>query len=486
MDYAFANVEVFENTSQVKIPKDPLQQIIGQQNAVNLASIVAKQRRNLLLVGPPGTGKSLLAQAIACHLQKPTQEISVLHNPENPERPAIEIRTSQQIANEEKKAQQVQGKTVKPENVPFFVSERLGFRCRKCGSNSKPAINACPKCGSDKFATSRSPFGDLLAPYLEDPRRSDRVHTTRQNETTGLEEVIVYEKDGAGSIRILDQKSLEQIDALKKKRPRKVIVPLKRKTFVAVTGSSETELLGDVRHDPYGGHAQIGTPPYMRVVGGAIHEAHEGVLFVDEVSSLQHLQRYLLTAMQEKKFAIAGKTPQSSGAIVRVDDVPCEFILVAASNINDLCHILPPLHSRIIGNGYEVLLDTWMPDNAENQGKLVQFATQEILRDGKIPHATYKAVEAIIAEARRRCQLTEDAQGLTLRLRELSGIIRMAGDIAVGKNAEFIEEEFVKQAILRGRTIEEQLSDKYGSVWKAGLSEATLGHDKKPTQKEVS
>ncbi len=483
MDYAYVNV--FENTSQVKIPKDPLEQIIGQQNAVNLAKIAAKQRRNLLLVGPPGTGKSLLAQAMACHLPKPMQEISVLHNPENQERPTVEIRTSQQIANEQKLAQQVEGKNTGPEHVPFFVSERLGFRCRKCGSNSKPSVNACPKCGSDKFSTSRSPFGDLLSPYLEDPRRSERVHTTRQNETTGMEEVIVYERQG-DAIRILDQKALEQIDALKRRRPRKVIVPLKRKTFVTATGASETELLGDVRHDPYGGHAQIGTPPYMRVVGGAIHEAHEGVLFADEVSSLQHLQRYLLTAMQERKFAIAGKNPQSSGAVVRVDDVPCDFILVAASNINDLHHILPPLHSRIVGNGYEVLLDTWMPDNAENCEKLTQFVSQEIRRDGKIPHATFKAVEAIISEARRRCQITEETQGLTLRLRELSGIIRMAGDIAVNKEAGFIEEDFVKQAIQRGRTIEEQLSDKYGSVWKAGLSETSLGRDKKPTQKEVS
>ena len=81
MNYEFINV--FENTTEVKIPKDPLQQIIGQTNAVNLAKIVAKQRRNLLLVGPPGTGKSLIAQSIAFHLTKPTQEVSVLHNPEN-------------------------------------------------------------------------------------------------------------------------------------------------------------------------------------------------------------------------------------------------------------------------------------------------------------------------------------------------------------------------------------------------------------------
>ncbi len=483
MNYEFLNV--FENTTEVKIPKDPLQQIIGQNNAVNLAKIVAKQRRNLLLVGPPGTGKSLIAQAIAFHLTKPTQEISVLHNPENPERPTIEVKNVSEITNEEKLARQVQGKLVEPSSVPYFVAEKLGFRCRKCGANSKANVNACPKCGADKFLTTRSPFGDLLAPYFEDPRRSDRVHTTRQLDNE-MEEIIVYEREG-DKIRILDQKSLEHLDSLKRKKPRKVIVPIKRKQFVIATGSSETELLGDVRHDPYGGHSQIGTAPYLRVVAGGIHEAHEGVLFVDEISSLQNLQRYLLTAMQERKYPISGKNPQSSGAVVRVDDVPCDFVLVAASNINDLPHILPPLHSRIVGNGYEVLLDTHMPDTFDNREKLCQFIAQEIKRDGKIPHASYKAVEAIILEAKRRAKIFDEVDGLTLRLRELSGIIRLAGDNAVSEKAEFIDETHVKVAIHRGRTIDEQLSEKYGSVWKAGQSETSLGREKKPTnQKEIS
>jgi len=133
-----------------------------------------------------------------------------------------------------------------------------------------------------------------------------------------------------------------------------------------------------------------------------------------------------------------------------------------------------------------VLLDTTMPDLPENREKLCQFVAQEIRRDGKIPHATYKATEAIIEEAKRRAKTTDEIDGLTLRLRELSGIIRLAGDSAVGEKAEHITEEHVKHAILRGKTIDEQLSEKYGSVWKAGMSETGLGREKKQNQKEVS
>jgi len=224
----------------------------------------------------------------------------------------------------------------------------------------------------------------------------------------------------------------------------------------------------------------------LRVVAGAIHESHEGVLFIDEVASLHTLQRYLLTAMQEKKYSIAGKNPQSSGAAVRVDDVPCEFILIAASNINDLPHVLPPLHSRIVGNGYEVLLDTYMPDTVENRAKLVQFAAQEIKIDSKIPPATFAAVNALIDEAKRKAMQFDQAHNaLTLRLRELSGILRLAGDIAIQEKSEFIEEGFIGRAVQRGKSISEQLNDKYGSVWNAQASEAGL-REKKPEQKEIS
>ena len=471
----------FKNTAEIPIPKDPLEQIIGQEQAVHIAKIAASQKRHLLLVAPPGTGKSMIAQAISFHLPKPMEEIAILHNPEHPERPFVEVRSKDELKKEEKNAEKLKGKIVSPSEVPAFVSERLGFRCRRCGRLSKASDNVCPNCGVDKLEASV--FGNILTDYHLQDQKGKRVHTTRILED-GHEEIVRYERHGE-EIQILDQKTLEKLDEVKRKKPRKVIVPFNRKNFIVATGASETELLGDVRHDPYGGHVGVGTPPYLRVVPGAIHEAHEGVLFIDEISSLQYIQRYLFTAMQERKYPIVGHNPQSAGASVRVDDVPCNFILVAASNINDLQSILPPLRSRIIGNGYEVLLDSWMPATEKNVEKLSQFVAQEIRKDGKIPHASQEAVEEIIEEARRRAK-TSDGQdnALTLRLRELSGIIRLAGDYAIGEKDNLIEKKDVLVAMHRGRVIEEQLRDKYGSLWKAGASE--LSREKKAEQKEIS
>ncbi|MFH0836084.1 MAG: ATP-binding protein [Candidatus Micrarchaeota archaeon] len=471
-----------ESTEQVPIPKDPLEQVIGQENAVEIARVVAKQKRNLLLVAPPGTGKSMLAQAIAFHLSRPTQEISVLHNPETPERPLVEVRTRAQARKTEQQIQQIKSRLITPGQAPHFVAERLGFRCSRCGELSKASDFSCPNCGFDKYR-AQSPYGDLLTDALGETRRSNRVHTTRLKDD-GREEVVVYERAGE-QIRVLDQNVLQQLDALQKSKPRKVIVPFDRVNFISATGASETELLGDVRHDPYGGHQNLGTPPYMRVVPGAVHEAHEGVLFVDELSALENIQRYLLTAMQERKYSIVGRNPQSAGASVKVDGVPCDFVLVAASNINDLPAILPPLRSRVLGNGYEVLLDATMPDTKENRFKLMQFIAQEVRKDGKIPHVSIDGVESIIDEARTRARLYDSTEhALTLRLRDLSGVVRLAGDLAIGLGQEVIDRKLVVQALKRSKNIETQLQEKYGSAWNASQADFTAARNRDP--KEVT
>jgi ATP-dependent Lon protease len=480
-----------ESTAEIEIPKDPLIRVIGQDEAVKLARIAARQRRHLLLVGPPGTGKSMIAQALSLYLERPKEEIRVVHNPENPERPFIEVKRDEEVQKDIASREFASGDLIDPKNAPINVAERLGYRCRNCGIYSPYSERYCPKCQKPKTndtGASGNPFGDLMTGLLEASMTGanlpgmaagkERVTTTRNR--FGKEEVVVFERNGE-MIRVLDQEALEKRRELEKISPRKVLVPLERNSFILATGASEVELLGDVRHDPYGGHPQLGTQPYNRVVAGAIHEAHEGILFIDELSHLGHLQRFILTAMQERRFPISGRNPQGSGASVRVDNVPCEFIFVGACNIQDLEQVLSPLRSRINGNGYEVLVNTTMEDNPENRAKLAQFVAQEISMDTKIPHASIAAVEVIIKEARRRGKVLDgQTNALTLRLRELGGLIRAAGDMAAAEGDPLIEPRHIAVAIKRNKSIEEQIQDRYGSYSKG------LGKDISASQKEKS
>ncbi len=228
--------------------------------------------------------------------------------------------------------------------------------------------------------------------------------------------------------------------------------------FIDGTGSHAGALLGDVRHDPFqsGG---LETPAHDRVEVGAIHRAHGGVLFIDEINTLTpHSQQNLLTALQEGEFPITGQSERSSGAMVRTEPVPCKFVMVAAGNLDAIQGMHPALRSRIRGYGYEVYMSETMDDTPENRQKYIRFIAQEVKNDGKIPHFDQSAIEEIIREARRR----SNRKGhLTLKLRDMGGLIRVAGDIARQEGASIATASHVITAKLTARTIEDQVSDEY-------------------------
>ncbi len=452
----------FESTAEIKLPSDPFERIIGQKEVIQLARVMARQRRHFLLVGPPGTGKSMIAHAISSILPKPTKEISVLHNSSQPERPFVEILRADQIKSDSRL--QPLGKVIDVSDAPVFVAERLGLRCQRCGAKSSYTDAICSICSAEKtnyFVESES-SGSAV--------QSNSIVTIRRT-PDNKQEQVVYERRSDNTILMLTQNEVEKWNELNAKKQRRVIIPLNRPLFVQASGGSETELLGDIRHDPYGGQPPLGVLPYLRVLPGAIHEAHEGVLFIDELATLGNIQKQLLTAMQDKVFPIVGRNPTSSGAAVRVDAVPCDFILVGSANITDLPLIAPSLRSRVRGNGYEVLMESIMEDNEENRSKIAQFVAQEIVNDGRIPFADRSAVEEIINEAKHIANKLDDKIGITLRLRNLAGIIKLAGDIAKAEGAELISKPHISAAIKNSMNIEEKIEKTYGSIWSASRSD---------------
>ncbi|MEI7961044.1 MAG: ATP-dependent protease LonB [archaeon] len=404
----------FKDTSQIPVPKSLIEQIVGQERSVEIVRKAAAQKRNVLLVGLPGTGKSLLAQAMSEILPVGVlQDILIYPNSEDPNNPKVRVMKAgegKKILNESNlSAKQVED------------SNRLVSFILPIGWMILSTVLWQFKWYPDVVYAALLLIG---AVFLVGVALTSQM---RSRETILSPKLLINNSD-------------------------KKIAP-----FFEATGSRAGALLGDVRHDPLqsGG---LGTPPHLRVEPGMIHRASGGVLFIDEIATLSHKsQQELLTAMQEKKYSITGQSENSSGAMTRTEPVPCDFVLVAAGNYEDLRKVHPALRSRIRGYGYELYMNLDMDDNAENQAKIAQFVAQEVAKDGKIPHFTKEAVEEIIFEARRR----SDHKGkLTLKLRDLGGLVRASGDIAKEKAHPFVIRQDVFEAKLSARTLENQMVDK--------------------------
>jgi len=140
------SLDEITTTQDIPIPSDPLERVIGQEKAVEIARVAAYQRRHLLLVGPPGIGKSMTAQALALHLDRPRTEIRIVHNPENPERPSVEIVPGEDVHAEHETRRSTEGELINPQDAPASVAERLGYRCPRCSFYSLPMDRYCPSC----------------------------------------------------------------------------------------------------------------------------------------------------------------------------------------------------------------------------------------------------------------------------------------------------------------------------------------------------
>jgi Lon-like ATP-dependent protease len=396
----------FESTDEIEVPQSLIEQVIGQDHAVEAVKKAAVQKRHIMLIGSPGTGKSMLARAMAELLPKEElEDVLVYPNQQDPNQPKIRI-------------------------VPAGKGKEIVDAYKE---------EAMKKAQARNFILFALVFLVVGYTIIVDPR----------NFIWGIIAAILI----LMVARYFMPREDRNVPKLLVDNSDKDTAP-----FEDATGAHAGALFGDVRHDPFqsGG---LETPAHERVEAGAIHRAHKGVLYIDEINTLTiESQQKLLTALQEKKFPITGQSERSSGAMVRTEPVPCDFILVAAGNLDALMGMHPALRSRIEGYGYEIYVNDTMEDTPENRRKLVRFVAQEVVKDGKIPHFDKYAVAEIIKEARRRAGRRNH---LTLRLRELGGLIRTAGDIAKEEGARLVTVEHVLKAKKIAKTIEEQLADKY-------------------------
>ena len=394
-----------ESTDDIEVPDRLVDQVIGQDHARDIVQKAAKQRRHVMMIGTPGTGKSMLAKAMSELLPKEEmQDVLVYHNPDD-------------------------GNAPKVRTVPAGKGEQI--------------IDA----------------------HKEEARKRNQMRSFLMwiiiaiviGYALLIEGAVLLGVLAAGVIYLAFRYGSRSSDAM---IPNLLVNSAETQTapFEDATGAHAGALLGDVRHDPFqsGG---METPSHDRVEAGAIHQANKGVLFLDEINTLDiRSQQKLMTAIQEGEFSITGQSERSSGAMVQTEPVPTDFIMIAAGNLDAMENMHPALRSRIKGYGYEVYMDDTIDDTPEMRRKYARFVAQEVENDGRLPAFTRDAIEEFMLEAQRRSGRKDH---LTLEMRDLGGLVRVAGDIARAEDTEFTTRDHVLRAKRRSRSIEQQLADNY-------------------------
>ncbi|MDY0293678.1 MAG: AAA family ATPase, partial [Candidatus Methanomethylophilaceae archaeon] len=252
--------QTFESTAEIKIPDKLADRVIGQDQAVEVMRKAAAQKRHVMLIGEPGTGKSMLANSMVEHLPKEElQDVVAYHNPEDVNEPRIRTLPAgrgKAIVAEQK----MQAAAQKSQKSSLYIYAIIGLL----------AIGFIGAFMMNMWTLLYvSILGTLIILIFS------RTPGNRQ-------EVMIVPKLLVGH---------ETGDT---------------PPFVDATGSHAGSLLGDVRHDPFqsGG---LETPSHDRLEAGAIHKANKGVLFIDEINLLRmESQQALLTAMQEGRMSITG------------------------------------------------------------------------------------------------------------------------------------------------------------------------------------
>ena len=203
----------FKSTAEIQVSDKIIDQVIGQERSVELIRKAAIQKRNLLLIGLPGTGKSMLALAMAEIMPvQALQDILIYPNnadPNNPKVQTIKAGQGKKIVNE------ARIESVKEQNnsrligmifpLAFFL---ISYILWQFGW-----ISPDPVAAAVVFAASLVLGGFLLVAFaLGSQMRSKESNTSPK--------LLI---DNAG----------------KKMAP-----------FIEATGAKAGALLGDVKHDP--------------------------------------------------------------------------------------------------------------------------------------------------------------------------------------------------------------------------------------------
>jgi len=471
----------FKDTSEITIPADPIEQVIFQNDAKRAIRKIAQNKGHILMVGRPGTGKSLLAnmfkevidlsmgdylrpkEAIAAYPGKDDNHVRFAYgSPETIDKQIEKITEDIDNAryNVEPFSLKEQIRQVnRVRNILFFIA--------------LASIGVGMFLPQAFILTGLSGIGTI---FLFMQSNSHKVQERIQQDNQ------------AG--RKNEMKQL--VDMI----PEVLYDPRKDKDLmVCISEPDARNMKGGFRHDPYqSGNLQ--TPIPKRTYLGA--HAKSPIIYIDELKTLVRsgYMSSLLEIMQNKEYILEGGKSTGSGAADRSENMlKANNIIIACCNHDTLSFLQSEgdgaFLSRIEDKGEIVQMESSVEETPETLMQTACYIKQEIISIGKefndtwgeiiekegytgvrqrsekifgrpLPHEytlkarefTRNAVAEIIKEL--RCRASDGR--LSAILRPINGIIKTAEHEAILENAEYVTASHVKKALTEHLSLEGSLS----------------------------
>ncbi len=476
-----ARLAHFDDTSQVDVPGDPIERVVFQGRAKAAIRKVAQSRGHVLLVGRPGTGKSMLANmfqevlassvgdflrptdAIVAFPGKDRNHIRIAYEePEKIERVIAQLHRDVEVhrrgADTFSLADQIAAvRRVRRVLVALAVVSALA------GIVFLPALGGVALFG----------LGAMFM-YLQESNH--RAQERIQQQTASAPKASVKHLQDMIPVVLYD--------------------PRKEKDLMArVAEPDARSMKGGFRHDPYqSGNLQ--TPAHYRAFVGA--HARSPIIYIDELKTLLRAgyMSELLEVMQNRSYVLEGGTNAGSGGADRSEDpLVADNIVVAACNHDTLGRLQEEgdgaFLSRIEDKGEIIVMEDAVPETEQALREVCQYVKQEVdkLRDeiesvwgdiietegydsvrrrserifGRSLPETYvlkvrefsrAAVLEIVKEM--RCRASDGK--LTSILRPINGIIKLAEMEAMMEDARLVAPRHVRAALEEHLSLEGALA----------------------------
>ncbi len=475
------NLNYLKDTSHVRIPDDPIEKVIFQDNAKKAIRKIAQNKGHMLMVGKPGTGKSMLAGMFRHVLDKSLGDY---------------IRPKESIAAYPgKDNNHVRFAYADPDKLDRYIS--LVREEIEAAKNSMEEFSL-----SGQIASVRKVRNFLLGAMLLSIAAG--IYFPAAFVITGL--------SGIGAIFMFMQENNHRAqEAIQREAQSGKSVNLKHLTdmipeilydprrdtglMVNVSEPDAKNMKGGFRHDPYQS-GNLHTPIHKRAYLGA--HAKSPIIYIDELKTLikTRYMSSLLEIMQEKKYILEGGRNTGSGAADRSENyLRADNIIIACCNHDTLQHLQEEgegaFLSRIEDKGEIIHMESAVPETAEHVMQVAQYIKQEInnlerefeetwgkvmekegdegvrrrseqifgrkLPPGyrlKVREFSRDAVAEIVKELRCR-----SADGkLSCLLRPINGVIKTAELDAIVDNSEFVEPAHVRRALKEHLSLEGAVS----------------------------